>query len=69
MNSKEFVKFLQEMTSIKENLLSDRFLSGGGLHEIKRGGILKVHTDFNKHPFLKLDRRLNLLLSRYILDI
>ena len=62
LNSKEFIKFLQEITSIKENLLSDRFLSGGGLHEIKRGGVLKVHTDFNKHPFLKLDRRLNLLL-------
>jgi len=62
LNSKKFLNFLQEITSIKENLVSDRLLSGGGLHEIKRGGVLKVHTDFNKHPFLKLDRRLNLLL-------
>ena len=62
LNSKKFRKFLQNITSIKENLIADNTLSGGGLHEIKRGGILKIHTDFNRHPFLKLDRRINLLL-------
>ena len=62
LNSKKFRKFLQNTTSIKESLIADNTLSGGGLHEIKKGGILKVHTDFNKHPFLKLDRRINLLL-------
>ena len=34
----------------------------GGLHEIKQGGVLKIHTDFNKHPTNNLDRRVNLLL-------
>ena len=62
LNSKKFIMFLQDLTSIKEKLVADKYLSGGGLHEIKKGGVLKVHTDFNKHPFLKLDRRLNLLL-------
>ena len=62
LNSEEFLKFLQFVTSIKEKLISDKDLNGGGLHEIKRGGLLKVHTDFNKHPTLQLDRRLNILI-------
>ena len=37
-------------------------VNGGGLHEIKKGGILKIHTDFNKHPNLDLDRRVNVLI-------
>jgi hypothetical protein len=53
---------MQVLTSIDEKLLPDNSLSGGGLHEIKKGGVLKVHTDFNKHPFKKLDRRLNVLI-------
>ena len=62
LNSKKFIKFLQNITSINENLIADTSLSGGGLHEIKKGGVLKIHTDFNRHPVLKLDRRINLLL-------
>mgnify|MGYP005993079975 CR=1 FL=1 len=62
LNSNQFVFFLQTLTSIKEKLLADNTLSGGGLHEIKRGGVLKVHTDFNKHPYKNLDRRVNVLI-------
>ena len=62
LNSKEFINFLQELTSINEKILPDMSLSGGGLHEIKRGGVLKVHTDFNKHPKINLDRRINILI-------
>lgn len=62
LNSKKFIKFLQNITSINENLIADTSLSGGGLHEIKKSGVLKIHTDFNRHPVLKLDRRINLLL-------
>ena len=62
LNSKEFLIFLQNLTSINEELVADPQLSGGGLHQIKKGGVLKIHTDFNKHPRLNLDRRLNLLL-------
>lgn len=35
---------------------------GGGLHELRNGGYLNVHADFNRHPKLKLDRRLNVLI-------
>jgi hypothetical protein len=61
LNSESFLKFLQELTSIKETLLGDPYLVGAGLHEIKRGGLLKVHADFNKHSLTGLDRRLNVL--------
>ena len=43
-------------------MISDPYLSGGGYHEIKNSGFLKVHVDFTKHPYLNLDRRINLLL-------
>ena len=62
LNSDRFLKYLQKMTGIKETLISDPYLSGGGYHEIKAGGFLKVHADANKHPKLDLDRRVNLLL-------
>ena len=62
LNSTQFINFLQKISSIKERILPDRSLSGGGLHEIKRGGVLKVHTDFNKHPTKNLDRRINVLI-------
>ena len=62
LNSNLFLNFLQSLTSIKEKLVSDPHLEGGGLHEIKSGGVLKIHTDFNRHPFLDLDRRINVLI-------
>ena len=62
LNSDIFLEYLQRLTGIAEPLISDPYLSGGGYHEIKTGGVLKVHADFNKHPKLDLDRRLNLLL-------
>jgi len=62
LNSDIFLNFLQEVTSVEEKLIADPNLEGGGLHEIKNGGILKVHTDFNRHPFLDLDRRINVLI-------
>ena len=62
LNSNLFLNFLQNLTSIKEQLVSDPHLEGGGLHEIKSGGVLKIHTDFNRHPFLDLDRRINVLI-------
>ena len=47
---------------IKEALIPDPYYFGGGLHEIKKNGFLKVHADFNFHPKLKLDRRINILI-------
>jgi Rps23 Pro-64 3,4-dihydroxylase Tpa1-like proline 4-hydroxylase len=62
LNSDIFLRYLQTLTSVEEPLISDPYLSGGGYHEIKQGGLLKIHADFNKHPHFNLDRRLNLLI-------
>jgi hypothetical protein len=61
LNSEPFLEFLQELTGIEEMLLPDPYFEGGGLHETKPGGFLKIHADFNKHMVNKLDRRLNIL--------
>ena len=60
MNSAPLLQFLEALTGI-EGLVSDPYYGGAGPHQIERGGFLKVHVDFNWHPLLKLDRRLNML--------
>tara|TARA_Y100001968_G_scaffold325111_1_gene365809 strand:+ start:490 stop:1320 length:831 start_codon:yes stop_codon:yes gene_type:complete len=62
LNSHDFIEFLQIITSIKEPLVPDPHFIGGGLHETKRGGHLKIHADFCRHPETKLDRRVNMLI-------
>ena len=62
LNSQIFLEFLQELTSINEKLQADPYLEGGGLHELRNNGFLNIHADFNKHPTLDLDRRLNVLI-------
>lgn len=61
LNSQPFLEFIQGLTGIKEVLIGDPYFIGGGLHEIKKGGLLKIHADFNKHPTTNLDRRVNVL--------
>jgi len=61
LNSQAFLGFLRALTGI-EGLVADPYFLGGGLHETKRGGHLGVHADFNIHPGMKLERRLNLLI-------
>lgn len=60
LNSLPFLQFLERLTSIP-HLIPDPHFLGGGFHEIKPGGFLKVHVDFNKHYGNRLDRRLNVL--------
>lgn len=62
LNSEPFLLFLQEITGIEEKLMPDPYFEGGGFHETKPGGFLKIHADFNKHKETKLDRRLNVLI-------
>ncbi len=62
LNSQIFLNFLQKITSINEKLVPDPYLLGGGLHELKNDGYLNIHADFNLHPSMKLDRRLNILI-------
>jgi hypothetical protein len=60
MNGFETLLFLEALTGI-EGLIPDPYFGGGGLHQIEPGGFLKIHADFNVHPKLHLDRRVNLL--------
>ena len=52
---------LEELTGIK-NLIADKTLYGGGLHQVERGGKLDIHADFNIHKKFKWHRRVNLIL-------
>jgi hypothetical protein len=61
LNSQPFLDFLSNLTGIK-NLIPDPTFEGGGFHQIKPGGYLKIHADFNKHRLYDLDRRLNVLI-------
>ena len=61
LNGGAMIRFLEAMTGIT-GLVPDPHLLGGGLHQLDPGGFLRVHADFNHHPHLKLDRRLNFLL-------
>jgi Rps23 Pro-64 3,4-dihydroxylase Tpa1-like proline 4-hydroxylase len=60
LNSRPMLNFLEILTGIK-GLISDPYYAGGGLHQIKPGGRLEIHADFNFHPKIKLDRRINVL--------
>ncbi len=61
LNSEPFLMFLQELTGLEEKLMPDPYFEGGGFHQTKPGGFLKIHADFNKHRETGLDRRLNIL--------
>lgn len=61
MNSPSMLAFLERMTGISD-LMPDPHFVGGGLHQIRRGGHLGVHVDFNKYKRFDLDRRLNMLI-------
>jgi Rps23 Pro-64 3,4-dihydroxylase Tpa1-like proline 4-hydroxylase len=60
LNSRPMVNFLEVLTGIK-GVIPDPHYVGGGLHQIKPGGHLEVHVDFNNHDQLHLDRRINVL--------
>lgn len=67
MYSPEGIQRLSEITGI--SLMADPWFKdgpevprlGGGLHEIERGGYLKMHVDFTLHP-AGVERALNLLI-------
>lgn len=61
LNSCTFITFLEVLTGI-DGIIPDPHFEGGGLHQIEKGGYLKMHVDFNRHKKLRLDRRLNLLI-------
>jgi dTDP-glucose 4,6-dehydratase len=44
------------------NLEYDPYLHGAGLHTHPRNGRLNMHLDYEKHPYLEKERRLNIIL-------
>ncbi|HEV8714495.1 MAG TPA: 2OG-Fe(II) oxygenase [Candidatus Binatia bacterium] len=61
LNAEPFLRRLSALTGI-QGLIPDPYLAGGGMHCIPRGGKLEIHADFNKHPLMNVDRRLNILI-------
>ena len=61
LNSREFINILENKFKIKK-LLPDPSLFGGGMHESRNGGYLKIHSDFIYIRGRKLKRMLNLLI-------
>jgi Rps23 Pro-64 3,4-dihydroxylase Tpa1-like proline 4-hydroxylase len=60
LNSRPMLKFLETLTGIR-SVLPDPSYTGGGLHQVRPGGLLEVHADFSYHKALRLDRRINVL--------
>ena len=56
--SPETCRALEQLTGIGPLTADDL---GGGMHMTGEGGRLAMHRDFNRHPTLPLERRLNLL--------
>lgn len=61
LRSAEFLEVLHALTGIRP-LIPDPYNAGGGLHLSEPGAVLRIHADFERHPLLHLERRLNLLL-------
>jgi Rps23 Pro-64 3,4-dihydroxylase Tpa1-like proline 4-hydroxylase len=61
LNTRPMLKFLETLTGI-QSVLPDPNYVGGGLHQIRPGGLLEVHADFSYHHGLRLDRRINVLI-------
>ncbi len=61
MASPRWLLALERLTGIS-GLMPDPYLFGAGLHLTGLGGTLAIHADFNRHPKLNLDRRVNVLL-------
>ena len=62
LNSKDFLKRLENITGI-ESLIADHDLGSGGVHRSTRGGFLNIHADFTVHPYKHhWHRRVNVLI-------
>jgi len=61
LSTKEICSKFSELSNIQD-LDYDPYLHGAGLHILPRNGRLHVHLDYEKHPYLNKERRLNLIL-------
>jgi hypothetical protein len=61
LSTNEITSSFSDLSSI-QNLECDPYLHGAGLHAHPRGGTLHMHLDYEKHPFIEKERRLNVIL-------
>lgn len=62
LQSDALVEFMTRLTGV-EGLISDPEMDGAGMHQIKRGGFLNVHSDFRSHTKNRYwSRQINLLI-------
>jgi Rps23 Pro-64 3,4-dihydroxylase Tpa1-like proline 4-hydroxylase len=61
LNSEKFLEKLRLITDSKE-LIIDQGLHGGGYHCHGNLGKLNIHLDYNLHPKLNLQRKLNIII-------
>ena len=61
LSTKEICGKFSELSGIPD-LEYDPYLHGAGLHILPRNGRLHIHLDYEKHPYLNKERRLNLIL-------
>ena len=60
LSTKEITEKFSKLSGI-EGLEYDPYLHGAGLHIHPRNGRLHVHLDYEKHPHLNKERRLNMI--------
>jgi dTDP-glucose 4,6-dehydratase len=61
LSCKEIIQKINFLSGI-ENLEYDPYLHGAGIHVHPTGGKLDMHLDYEKHPYLNKERRLNIIL-------
>jgi dTDP-glucose 4,6-dehydratase len=61
LSCKEIINVFSNISGI-DNLEYDPYLHGAGIHVLPTGGKLDIHLDYEKHPYLNKERRLNIIL-------
>ncbi len=61
LSTKDVSAKISKLSNI-DGLESDPYLHGAGLHIHPRNGMLNMHLDYEKHPFMDRERRLNMIL-------
>ena len=61
LSCKEIIEVFSNISGIN-NLEYDPYLHGAGIHVLSTGGKLDIHLDYEKHPYLNKERRLNIIL-------
>jgi dTDP-glucose 4,6-dehydratase len=60
LSTKEITEKIKQLSGISD-LEYDPYLHGAGLHAHPTNGRLQMHLDYEKHPYLEKERRLNII--------